>query len=167
MVVCYVIDRGNILLGFKLVRIGAGLLNGPGGRQENGETIEETAARELLIETGLTALEMKKVAITLVVHEDNRQKLELHYYLITKHSGELRNAPDKNGEQEMFLGWCPLSTLIFLYGLMWPGDRFLLPKLLADKKCVGYFLYDSQKNKKLLKHKIVEVDVLPEHIANI
>ena len=49
---CFVIRDGQILLIHKKRGLGAGKINGPGGRIESGETAEQGAIRETQEEVG-------------------------------------------------------------------------------------------------------------------
>ena len=51
---CFVIRDGQILLIRKKRGLGAGKINGPGGRLEAGETAEQAAIRETQEEIGVT-----------------------------------------------------------------------------------------------------------------
>ncbi len=51
---CFVLREGKILLIEKKRRLGAGKVNGPGGRIEPGETPEQAAIRETQEEIGIT-----------------------------------------------------------------------------------------------------------------
>ena len=51
---CFVIQDGQILLIEKKRGLGAGKVNGPGGRLEKGETAEQAAIRETQEEVGIT-----------------------------------------------------------------------------------------------------------------
>jgi len=53
-VLCFIVKEGKILLIEKKRGLGAGKVNGPGGRIEKGETEEQAAARETQEEVGIT-----------------------------------------------------------------------------------------------------------------
>ena len=56
---CFIIENGKILLIEKKRGLGAGKVNGPGGRIEAGETAEQGAIRETQEEVGLTPTGME------------------------------------------------------------------------------------------------------------
>src|ERR1700758_4618372 len=51
---CFIIQDGRVLLIHKKRGLGAGKINGPGGRIEKGESVEDAARRETREEVGLT-----------------------------------------------------------------------------------------------------------------
>lgn len=132
MTVAYVLRNEKILLGKKLLRLGAGLYNGFGGRQEkNDKTIEETAARELYEESGITALAMEKCGIFLVNHDYNKKERELHFFLVKESEGEPKTS------DEMIPVWFTPDAIP--YNELWETDKYILPKFLAGQKLIGYF----------------------------
>ena len=61
-VLCFIVVNGRILLINKKRGLGAGKVNGPGGRLERGETPEQAAVRETQEEVGLTPTGLEKRA---------------------------------------------------------------------------------------------------------
>jgi len=58
---CYLINNhGEALLQFKRRGFGVGKWNGPGGKVETGEELEQAVIREVKEETGLEASDLKK-----------------------------------------------------------------------------------------------------------
>ena len=55
----FVIRDGEILLIDKKTGIGAGKVNGPGGKLENGESPEQCARREIFEELGITVSKLE------------------------------------------------------------------------------------------------------------
>ncbi|MGF1457007.1 MAG: NUDIX hydrolase [Alphaproteobacteria bacterium] len=71
----------------------------PGGRQELGESLEETFHREVYEETGVMADILCLAAAVDSIHRDTRGQVSYHYTLIDYtalwHSGEPRPGPDE------------------------------------------------------------------------
>ncbi len=57
------VSKGKLLLAMKKRGFGEGKWNGAGGKQKDGETIEETAIRECQEEINITPKKLEKVAI--------------------------------------------------------------------------------------------------------
>lgn len=96
----------------------------PGGTQEAGETMEETAIREMQEEVGVTPtnIELNNMfqCITEVLQEDGSVKL-LHFnhfaYVCDAWEGEFKNTePEKHTDLE----WCDIDAL--------PLDNFFITK---------------------------------------
>ncbi len=125
---CYILRNDEVLLIRKKRGIGAGKINGPGGKVDPGETPLEAAARETREEVGVTPLNL-----------DLRGELRFHFaggptvhcliYVAREFSGELCETA------EALPLWFPASDLP--YKEMWADDQHWLPLLLAGKRFRG------------------------------
>lgn len=68
---CIVLSNEKVLMGQRLGIFGNGSWGFPGGRLERDETIFQAALRELYEETGLTALELRVIALSDPTKENN------------------------------------------------------------------------------------------------
>jgi len=82
----------------------------PGGKQELGETIEQTAARELMEETGIVADLLGTAAVLDLIHRDEAGRIQFHY-LIVDFWGEWRSGELVAGDDAADARWVPLSDL--------------------------------------------------------
>jgi len=127
----------EILLGRKKPHrkgaFGVGKWNGFGGKQEPGETIEQTAIRECLEESGLKPTKLTKVA-ELDFTED--YDLYGHIFLAFEWHGEVAET------DEMIPKWFNISELP--YDLMWDDDIFWLPAVLRGKKIKAKFRFANK-----------------------
>lgn len=117
--------------------INKGCINFPGGKRENGESMEDCVRRETLEETGLTILNPVKVGYV----EFPRFDYYVHIYKSTKFSGEIHAKQD---EVETF--WQDASKIP--YEQMRAADRDFLPDILAGIPVNRRYIYDD--NFKLL-----------------
>ena len=141
---CYIInDKGQALLQFKRRGFGVGKWNGPGGKVEPEETVEQSVIREVKEETGLEVNDLKKMA-ELEFYFENRQEWDniTYVYVAKNYSGEIT----ANDEGE--LKWFKIDELPF--SRMWDDDPHWLPKVLAGEFMKMKFYFDHEG--KLLKH---------------
>ena len=102
---------------------GAGLVNGPGGKVEPGETRLAGVLREVAEELHVQPLDARLTGELRFV-DDRGASVWGWVYRGQRHLGQ----PTVTAEASPF--WCALNALP--YERMWPGDQFWMPLLLAD-----------------------------------
>ncbi len=135
---CFLVDSAGekLLLGMKKRGFGAGKYNGYGGKPNDGESIEETAVRELYEEAGVTVRreDLEKVAeldFTFTYRAEWNQLV--HVYVARVWEGHPAET------EEMTAEWFPFLELP--YHKMWNDDSIWLPLVLAGKKVKGSFVF--------------------------
>jgi 8-oxo-dGTP diphosphatase len=102
-------DKGQVLLGKRLKKVGYGTYAFPGGHLELNETIEEGAIREVQEETGLIA-KLDDVEVVNV----SRTNDWIHFgVLIKKYIGEPENCEPENCGDLSFFNFNNLPILFF------------------------------------------------------
>jgi 8-oxo-dGTP diphosphatase len=123
-----VMRDGKILLGEKKKgEIGTGVLSGPGGKRDQGETLEECLLRETREEL---EMELDPASLKLAARIDFYAAGEIDFRVYIYHanilSGEIHETAD------MIPSWYPLDENTFK--LMYEGDRYWLPKVVRREK---------------------------------
>ena len=139
---CFVMRDGQILLIRKKRGLGAGKINGPGGRLEKGETALAAAIRETQEEVGVTPTGLEQVGELFFQFLDG-YKLHVAVFAANGCRGELCETDEATPL------WCDVGKIP--YGEMWEDDAHWLPLLLKRKKFRGYFVFDVER---LLSHRI-------------
>ena len=127
-------DPSRILLIHKKRGLGAGKVNGPGGRLEPGETPEEAAVRELREELGIGAREVVEHGELSFQFVDG-YALHCHVFRAKGRVGE----PVETDEATPL--WARLDAIPF--ERMWADDALWLPLLIAGQHFEGRFLFDG------------------------
>lgn len=132
----FVIRGGQILLIRKKRGLGAGKINGPGGRIDPGETPLEAAIREVQEELCVTPTGVRDCGELRFQFLDG---LSLHGYVFT--------ATDCDGEpqetEEATPLWTPIDAIP--YDEMWADDWLWYPLMLAGTRFDGRFLFDGDR----------------------
>ena len=131
-----IIKDGNILLIRKKRGLGAGKINGPGGRQEPGESIQACAVREVQEELCITPLNMEYRAQCRFQFVDG-YSIHVHVFTANDYTG----TPTETDEAIPL--WFDLNAIP--YEQMWEDDRIWLPRLLEGKPCSGRYLFDGDR----------------------
>ncbi|HEY9595050.1 MAG TPA: 8-oxo-dGTP diphosphatase [Spirochaetia bacterium] len=130
----FVLRDHSILLIHKKTGLGAGKINGPGGRIEPGETALQGAIREVQEELCVTPTGVSEAG-------------ELSFQFIDGYSlhGTVFTADGFTGElcetREAAPVWTPLDGIP--YDKMWADDALWLPHLLAGRRFCGWFIFDG------------------------
>ena len=145
-VLCFVRRDGELLLIRKKRGLGAGKINGPGGRIESGESAREAAVRETVEEVGVTPLDVSEAGELAFQFTDG---YGLHCRVFV--AGGLRGEPRETDEAAPF--WCAEGSLPF--DEMWADDRLWFPLMLAGRRFRGWFVFDGDA---MLDARVVPVD---------
>lgn len=132
---CFVVKDGRILLILKKRGLGAGKINGPGGRIEPGETPLAAAIRETEEELGVTPL-LPQLRGELQFQFRDGYSLRCGVFLASDYQGTAIET------EEAVPLWTPLDQIP--YDRMWEDDRHWLPLLLNDQFFVARFLFDHE-----------------------
>ncbi len=138
----FVITDARILLIRKKRGLGAGKINGPGGRIEPGESPVEAAIRETREELGIEALEP---SLRGELHFQFVDGYALHcsVFVSPRHLGE----PIET--DEAIPHWTALDAIP--YHEMWADDARWMPGLIAGDQFRGYFCFDGEE---MLSHHV-------------
>ena len=130
----FVIRDGQVLLIRKKRGLGAGKINGPGGRLEPGETPQQCAVREVQEEVGVTPIDVRHCG-------RHRFQFTDGYALWV----DVYAADDCEGEpietDEALPMW--VATGAIPYEEMWEDDRHWIPLMLAGTPFSGRFIFDG------------------------
>ncbi len=144
--VTYPINGDSILLGRKMNKVGAGMLNGFGGKPEEGDiSILHTAARELYEETGygvaVHLLDLKVFArIKFYFHNSEEPEWEVVFFLAPTFKGEAKETKEMSDPT-----WYKIADLEALYADMLPADKEILTRILRGEKFVGHVRFSEDK----------------------
>ena len=140
----------KILLGEKKRGFAKGTLNGIGGKQDEGETIDEAMIRECQEEIGVTPIDyvlIGKIHFD-VWYKGERVNMYMNVYTCTKFDGEIIET------EEMLPKWYDIDNIP--YEKMLADDLLWMPMALNGKHFVGDVAFDKDMN--MLSHDFKEVD---------
>lgn len=141
----FILRDSEVLLIRKRRGLGAGKINAPGGRLDDGESPRAGAIREVEEEVCVTPLDPDHRGELLFQFIDG-YSIHVWVFLATDHQGEACTT------NEAIPLWTPLDEIP--YEEMWADDREWLPHMLAGKRFCGRFIFDGDR---MLDH-VVEVE---------
>lgn len=131
---CFIVKDGRILLIRKKRGLGAGKINGPGGKIEPGESALDAAIRETQEEIGVTPLRMEERG---VLHFQFADGYSLHCVVFM--AEDLEGEPVETDEAAPM--WVALDEIP--YDEMWEDDRHWLPLALGGERFDAWFEFDG------------------------
>lgn len=138
----FVVQAHKVLLIRKKRGLGAGKINGPGGKLEPGESPQQCAHREIKEELRVE-----------VAESINRGRLRFQFVDGYSIDVQVFVATGFNGEpgetEEAIPLWFDIVDIP--YDEMWADDRIWLPRVLAGERVDGRFIFDKDQ---LLDHRI-------------
>jgi 8-oxo-dGTP diphosphatase/2-hydroxy-dATP diphosphatase len=152
LTLCLLRKDDQILLGMKKYGFGAGKWNGFGGKLDFGETIEQAAMREMQEESSVIVENLEKRGVLDFEFQGNSEILEVHVF----HAQNFTGMPKETNE--MRPQWFEVDHIP--YDKMWPDDEFWMPLFLEGKKFRGRFMFNQEKNAKIIKQYLEVVENL-------
>ena len=131
----FVVRDGNMLLIEKKRGLGAGKVNGPGGKIDPGETPMEAIIRECQEELHITPVGARKLGELWFSMSDSPDIL-CHVYRADNFDG----TPTETDEAVPL--WTSLDAIP--YGRMWEDDRHWLPLVISETTFHGRFVFERE-----------------------
>ena len=133
---CFIVSDRRVLLIRKKRGLGAGKINGPGGKIEAGETALDSAIREAQEEIGVTPSALEERG---ALHFQFADGYSLHCTVFLAH--HFLGEPKETAEATPL--WFDFDKIP--YDEMWEDDQYWLPQMLAGRNFVGWFEFDGEK----------------------
>ncbi len=143
----FIRQQQQVLLIHKKTGLGAGIILGPGGKLEVGETPLACAIRETQEELTITPHNLEPMA-ELFFHDLDSPKIIAYVYIADEYSG----TPKETLEAAPI--WCPMDDLPL--DAMWADDQFWLPQVLRKEPIRGWFYFRGEH---LVDHRLESVAV--------
>lgn len=140
---CFIVRGDEVLLIHKKRGLGAGKVNGPGGRIEPGETAQQAAVREVQEELGVTPRDPRLRGELFFQFADG-YALHCAVFLADGCEGEAVET------DEAVPLWTRRDAIPF--DKMWADDRYWLPGVLEGRAFRGYFEFDRDR---MVSHRMV------------
>lgn len=132
----FIIQGDEILLIEKQRGIGAGKVNGPGGKIDPGETPVECAVREVEEELHIHVKDPVKMG-ELFFDMSDMPNIYCHVFIGTEFSGT------PTATDEAIPLWTKISEIPF--EKMWEDDQYWLGEMISGRKFIGKFIFEEEK----------------------
>ncbi len=139
----FIIRDGQILLIEKKRGLGAGKINGPGGKIDPGETPLQAIIRETQEELCITPHSPRKLG-ELKFSMSDYADIHCHVY----RSEDFTGTPTETDEAVPV--WTTLEKIP--YHRMWEDDQYWLPLVIREQSFIGSFVFDGEN---MLWHDVV------------
>lgn len=148
--ILFVMRQDRVLLIHKKRGLGAGKINGPGGRLAAGESPIDGAVREVEEEIGITPTRVGESGQLQFQFVDG---YSIHVWVFS--AAGFRGEPSESEEARPF--WASIERLP--YDRMWADDRIWFPLMLQRRPFLGRFVFDEDR---MLDYSLIEPPPLPD-----
>jgi len=131
----FVLTEREVLLIHKKRGLGAGKINGPGGKIETGETPMQAGVREVEEELKIVPTDLEEMGLLQFQFTDG---LAIHCVVFT--AAGFRGMPEETDEAKP--EWFGFDEIP--YEQMWEDDQHWLPGMLQGRKFAAYFDFDDE-----------------------
>jgi len=138
----FVVQNNRVLLIRKKRGLGAGKINGPGGKLDAGETIQQCAHREIYEELNVQVNDSVNAGRLRFQFVDG-YSIDVQVFLTNSFEG----TPTETDEAVPL--WFAVSDIP--YDEMWADDRIWLPRVLTGETVSGRFVFDGDL---LVEHEV-------------
>lgn len=145
----FVLRGDEILLIDKKRGLGKGKVNGPGGKVDPGESVEQCAVRECREELGIEVLGLEHFGEHRFQFVDG---YSIHCHVFR--SRRFRGVPVETPEAAP--RWTPIREIPF--ELMWEDDALWLPLLLEGRRFRGDWIFDGDR---MVDHRLRRLAEVP------
>ncbi len=139
----FVVQNDKVLLIRKKRGLGAGKINGPGGKLESAETAQACAHREVFEELCIAVTESSNQGRLRFQFIDG-YSIDVQVFVAQQFDG----IPTET--EEAIPLWFDLEKIPF--DEMWSDDRIWLPRVLAGERVYGRFIFDGDS---MLEHEVL------------
>lgn len=139
----FVVQNDRVLLIRKKRGLGAGKINGPGGKLDTGETIQQCAHREIHEELNVCVNDSVNAGRLRFQFVDG-YSIDVQVFTTNSFTG----TPTETDEAVPL--WFAVSDIP--YHEMWADDQIWLPRVLAGERVNGRFVFDGDL---LVEHEVL------------
>jgi 8-oxo-dGTP diphosphatase len=139
----FVQQGDEVLLIDKKRGLGKGKVNGPGGKVDPGETVEQCAIRECQEELGIEVANIECLGEHRFQFVDG-YSIHCFVFRTGAYTGEPRETPEAAPR------WTPVDAIP--YDLMWEDDALWLPLLLRGQAFEGNWIFDEDR---MVDHELI------------
>lgn len=134
----FLVKGEEVLLIEKQRGIGAGKINGPGGKIDPGETPEQCVIREVKEELCIDVVDPIKMG-ELFFDMDSMPNIHCHVFTSSAYEGV------PTATEEAIPLWSKVSEIPF--HKMWEDDQYWLPDMIRGRKFIAKFIFEGEKIK--------------------
>lgn len=135
--ICFLIKGDEVIIATKKRKVGAGFLNGYGGKPKEGETLRQCAQRETFEECGVL-IDLAKTNLVAVIafYAGDTPMFSCAIYIARDWSGDPVES-EEMGAPEIFR----IDSLP--YDRMLPGDRLWFERIMGGETFTGELRYNA------------------------